>query len=205
MSRSSADLNDDDNTPETARTLTPGTTAAGRVHRDEDVDWYSIAVPQGQNSISIDVGGVPTVGVSLTLFDDAGPGSADDLRRRGQRRRPVPGERHRGRDLSRARAAATVLGRVRVRHQRQHGRLPALRLPGAAGLHRRRGQGRRGGQGPAVRGGPPAARLERRRVPAPGRGRPVLSSAVARAAPRRRSSMPPSSSPDGRVPAPCCW
>ncbi len=67
-----ADLNDDDNTPETARTLTPGTTAAGRVHRDEDVDWYSIAVPLGQNSISIDVGGVPTVGVSLTLFDDTG-------------------------------------------------------------------------------------------------------------------------------------
>ena len=67
-----ADLNDGDNTPETARPLIPGTTAAGRVHRDQDVDWYSIAVPTGQNSISIDVGGVPTVGVSLTLFDLSG-------------------------------------------------------------------------------------------------------------------------------------
>ena len=59
-----ADAQDDDDTPETARTLTPGTTGAGRVHRDEDVDWYSVTIPEGQNSIAITVGGVPAVGVS---------------------------------------------------------------------------------------------------------------------------------------------
>ena len=66
------DENDGDDTPETARTLSPGTTASGRVHRDEDVDWYSIAVPAGQNSLAISVGGTPAVGVALSLFDETG-------------------------------------------------------------------------------------------------------------------------------------
>jgi len=67
-----ADEDDGDDSPETARTLVPGTTAAGRAHRDADVDWYRVSVPQGQNSLRISVGGVPAVGVSLTLFDAAG-------------------------------------------------------------------------------------------------------------------------------------
>jgi len=67
-----ADAQDGDDTPETARTLVPGTTSAGRVHRDQDVDWYRIAIPDGQNSIAINIGGVPAVGVSLTLVDQDG-------------------------------------------------------------------------------------------------------------------------------------
>ena len=67
-----ADEDDGDDTPETARTLVPGTTASGRAHREADVDWYRIGIPRGQNSLRIAVGGVPAVGVSLTLFDAAG-------------------------------------------------------------------------------------------------------------------------------------
>jgi len=61
-----------DDTAATARDLVIGTTASGRVHRDEDVDWYSFTVPDGQNSVALTVGGVPAVGVSLTLFDESG-------------------------------------------------------------------------------------------------------------------------------------
>ncbi len=67
-----ADEQVSDDTPETAQPLRSGDQATGRVHRDQDVDWYSVTIPAGKNSLAITVGGVPAVGVSLTLFDEAG-------------------------------------------------------------------------------------------------------------------------------------
>lgn len=62
----------DDDTPETARSLAPAATARGLVHRGEDVDWYAVAVPEGQRSIDLTVGGTPSVGVALTMIDATG-------------------------------------------------------------------------------------------------------------------------------------
>ena len=52
--------------------LPAGERAGGRVHTGEDVDWYSIAVPEGQNTLEMSVSGRPTVGVGLTLTDASG-------------------------------------------------------------------------------------------------------------------------------------
>ena len=67
-----ADVGEPNDTPETATPLAAATTAQGRVHRGEDVDWYSLTVPADQNSVTFTVGGTPTVGVSLALFDASG-------------------------------------------------------------------------------------------------------------------------------------
>ena len=42
------------------------------MHTDEDVDWYSMTVPEGQNTLELSVSGRPTVGVGLTLTDASG-------------------------------------------------------------------------------------------------------------------------------------
>lgn len=62
----------DDDTPERARPLPPGTTVRDRAHRNQDVDWYSVTIPDGRQSVSFEVGGDPSVGVALTLVDAAG-------------------------------------------------------------------------------------------------------------------------------------
>jgi hypothetical protein len=63
---------DDNDTPETADPFESGVPANGRVHIDRDVDWYTIGIPEGQNSLRLEVAGTPTVGVSLTLMDPGG-------------------------------------------------------------------------------------------------------------------------------------
>ena len=59
-------------TPDAADPLPAGERASGRVHTGEDVDWYAITVPEGQNTLEFVVSGRPTVGVGLTLTDAAG-------------------------------------------------------------------------------------------------------------------------------------
>ena len=61
-----------DDTPETATALRRGEPAAGQVSADVDVDWYAISVPEGDNSLLVEVAGAPIVGVALTLFDADG-------------------------------------------------------------------------------------------------------------------------------------
>jgi len=64
----------DDETPELATPLPPGTTARDRVRRGQDVDWYSLTIPDDRRSVSFEVGGDPTVGVALTMIDATGAG-----------------------------------------------------------------------------------------------------------------------------------
>lgn len=59
-------------TPDAAAPLVAGTPAIGRVHRGQDVDWYRFTVPDGQRSVTLTVGGTPTVGVALDLVDQDG-------------------------------------------------------------------------------------------------------------------------------------
>jgi Mg-chelatase subunit ChlD len=66
------DADQPDDTPEQARPLAASTVARDRVHRGEDVDWYTITVPDGQNSVTFTVAGDPSVGVALTMVDAAG-------------------------------------------------------------------------------------------------------------------------------------
>ena len=64
------DPNDD--SPDQPRTLAPGAVASGRVHHDQDTDWYRVTVPEGHRSLALTVEGVPVVGVSLALVDSSG-------------------------------------------------------------------------------------------------------------------------------------
>jgi len=59
-------------TPDQAAPLEVGVPAIGRVHRGEDVDWYAFRVPDGQRSVTLTVGGTPSVGVALDLVDADG-------------------------------------------------------------------------------------------------------------------------------------
>lgn len=63
---------DGDDTPETATPLASGAHARGRAAADRDVDWYAVSVPDGQNSLAVEVTGRPVVGVSVVLFDAEG-------------------------------------------------------------------------------------------------------------------------------------
>ena len=67
-----ADAADAADNPEAATILPAGERAQGRVHADEDVDWYALTVPEGQNTLEFVASGRPTVGVSLVLTDAAG-------------------------------------------------------------------------------------------------------------------------------------
>ncbi len=84
----------------------------------------------------------------------------------------LPGRGHAGRRLPPARRAAALLDRLHVRHERQPGPLPRLRVPGAASLHGRCPDRRGGRPDHPLRGGAAARRLERRSVRSPERGRP---------------------------------
>ncbi len=63
---------DHDDTPETATTLAPGASTAGRMGTRTDVDWYQVTVPDDQNTLEVTVTGWPLVGVALTLTDADG-------------------------------------------------------------------------------------------------------------------------------------
>jgi Mg-chelatase subunit ChlD len=67
-----ADAADAGDTAELAAPLPVGERTQGRVHADEDVDWFALTVPEGQNTLEFTVSGRPTVGVSLVLTDVAG-------------------------------------------------------------------------------------------------------------------------------------
>ena len=73
-------------TPDAADPLPAGERANGRVHTGEDVDWYSLTVPEGQNTLELSVSGRPTVGVGLTLTDAAGERRARRCSRRARTR-----------------------------------------------------------------------------------------------------------------------
>jgi Mg-chelatase subunit ChlD len=63
---------DPNNTPDAATQLAAGTTASSTVHTGEDVDWYAVSAPAGQNTLAFSVAGSPVVGVSLVLQDSTG-------------------------------------------------------------------------------------------------------------------------------------
>ncbi len=66
------DLADHNDVLELADPLPAGERVSGRVHTAEDVDWYSLTVPAGQNTLELGVSGRPTIGVGLTLADASG-------------------------------------------------------------------------------------------------------------------------------------
>ena len=43
---------DGNDTPELATALAPNTDASGTAHTGDDVDWYGVDVPDGQNTVS---------------------------------------------------------------------------------------------------------------------------------------------------------
>jgi len=49
-----------------------GVTRAEQAEILADVDWYRIQIPAGDNTLALDLDGVPSVGVGVTLFDAAG-------------------------------------------------------------------------------------------------------------------------------------
>jgi Mg-chelatase subunit ChlD len=55
-----------------ATALSLGETRVDRAEILVDEDWYRLEVPADANTLRLDVEGVPTVGVTLTLFDAAG-------------------------------------------------------------------------------------------------------------------------------------
>jgi von Willebrand factor type A domain len=63
---------DGNDTPETASLLDVDQTASGTAHTGDDVDWYDVSVPDGQNTLTFTLHGSPSVGVSLTLQDPTG-------------------------------------------------------------------------------------------------------------------------------------
>ena len=67
-----SDAGEPDDTPATAVPLAPDTMVTGSAHRGTDVDYYSVTTAPGRNSVKFTVGGTPTVGVSLSLYDPTG-------------------------------------------------------------------------------------------------------------------------------------
>ena len=66
------DTGEPNDTPDTATPLAPDSAVTGLVHRGDDVDWYTLTTGAGQDSLTFTVGGTPTLGVRLRLFDTAG-------------------------------------------------------------------------------------------------------------------------------------
>ena len=66
------DNGEPNDTPATAVPLAPDTTVTGSAHRGTDVDYYAVTTAPGENSLKFTVGGTPTVGVSLSLYDPTG-------------------------------------------------------------------------------------------------------------------------------------
>ncbi len=67
-----ADTGEPNDTPDTATPLAPETTVTGLVHRGDDVDWYTLTTGPRQESLTFTVGGTPTLGVRVRLYDAAG-------------------------------------------------------------------------------------------------------------------------------------
>ena len=63
---------DGNDTPATATPLASGTPVSGRVHIDEDVDWYSLSIPEGANSVRLHLSGTPTLAARVSLYDASG-------------------------------------------------------------------------------------------------------------------------------------
>jgi hypothetical protein len=63
---------DGNDTPDTATPLEPDTQTSGTAHTDDDVDWFDVTAPDGQNTLTFTLHGTPSVGVSLVLEDPAG-------------------------------------------------------------------------------------------------------------------------------------
>ena len=63
---------DDNDTLEAAELLRVGEVLSGSVLRQEDVDWFRISVPEGQNLLSLTLEGEPTLGFDYRLVDEAG-------------------------------------------------------------------------------------------------------------------------------------
>lgn len=55
-----------------AHSLGSGQKVAGQVQRGKDEDWYRLSVPQGQNLLTIDLSGIPTLLVEPQLIDVGG-------------------------------------------------------------------------------------------------------------------------------------
>ncbi|CAN5835848.1 hypothetical protein BH23CHL8_BH23CHL8_11730 [soil metagenome] len=68
----SLDLTDGNDSPATATPLPAETTLDGRVRRGQDVDWYELAVPEGQNTLEFRLRAGPEAGLVATLFDVTG-------------------------------------------------------------------------------------------------------------------------------------
>jgi hypothetical protein len=60
------------NSKETALSVKPGQLLEGKVALARDSDWYSIRVPDGQNTLELKLGGDPTVRTTLTIEDSKG-------------------------------------------------------------------------------------------------------------------------------------
>lgn len=59
-------------TPETADQLAAAQTASGHVQAGQRIHYYSVSIPDGQNSLTFTLGGAPFVGAGLTLLDSFG-------------------------------------------------------------------------------------------------------------------------------------
>ena len=91
----------EDDTPETATTLPIGEVASGTVHRQRDVDWYVLEIPDDQDSLTLEVTGEDYLDVVVELIDEAGTpvalreSIAPDNRSAQYRADVVPGARYR--------------------------------------------------------------------------------------------------------------
>ena len=64
--------NDDNDSLELAQPLLAGEAVQGQVVIGEDVDWYRITVPAGENSLEVRLAGEPVLGLSYELLDGSG-------------------------------------------------------------------------------------------------------------------------------------
>ena len=62
---------DDNNSREKAEELAMDQLVSGRVEIGRDEDWFKIQQPEGQDRLTIKLGGEPTIGADISLFDDA--------------------------------------------------------------------------------------------------------------------------------------
>ena len=67
-----AETSSTNNSKETALPVQPGQLVEGSVALARESDWYSVSVPDGQNTLQLKLGGDPTVRTVLTLEDDKG-------------------------------------------------------------------------------------------------------------------------------------
>ncbi|WP_210269818.1 vWA domain-containing protein [Hyphomicrobium methylovorum] len=62
---------DDNDTREKAEPLPMDQLVSGRVEIGRDEDWFKIEQPDGMDRLTITLGGEPTIGADISLFDDA--------------------------------------------------------------------------------------------------------------------------------------